>query len=224
MKSFNFFDAIYYINLDHRTDRNVEFLKKSTEAGIDSPIRISGEWLPEDYSGPGHRNKIGCILSHQKTVQHAKDNNYNSILILEDDCVFVDEFQQELPMVLHELKHIDWSLLYIGGEPSSPCMQVSNNIYACVGTGFYCTHAYAVHRRFYDVILGFDAYGQAAIDIALMHYYGEHRPFHASKKMLVYQEPNNYSDIDRNDRKDARNVHYTAWDKYITNSVHNGEV
>ena len=60
--------------------------------------RISGVYLKDTYtdvinnktktSSLGH---LGCILSHVKCCQDAIDNNYNRILVLEDDITFVED-------------------------------------------------------------------------------------------------------------------------------------
>ena len=79
----NSFDAILYINLEHRVDRKDEILKQLQKGGaLDEKIfRIEAHLDPLN----GHR---GCCISHIKALNFAIENQFNSVLILEDDFVF----------------------------------------------------------------------------------------------------------------------------------------
>jgi glycosyl transferase family 25 len=74
-----FIDKIIYINLDYRQDR-VDIMKKFFIEGKipeDKIIRLSAIRCNKGY--------IGCLRSHTKALQMAKDNNWKNVLILEDD-------------------------------------------------------------------------------------------------------------------------------------------
>ena len=99
---------IIYINLDKRKDR-----KKYIEDQLDScniqGIRFSGidastfnsiekkYWLdPDNFKNRLRKpdpkrtlGKVGCMLSHLKTLKYAIDHKYNNVLILEDDSYFL---------------------------------------------------------------------------------------------------------------------------------------
>jgi len=72
---------ILYINLDRRTDRK-EHMETMLE-GYDYE-RISAI---EDYDG-----YIGCAKSHILCIQLAKARGYDKVIILEDDFMFIDDF------------------------------------------------------------------------------------------------------------------------------------
>ena len=76
-------DIIYYINLDHRTDRNTEILSELKKMNIpDSKIQR----IPAIYTkGFGI---LGCGLSHLKAVETFMRSDYKNCLILEDDFMF----------------------------------------------------------------------------------------------------------------------------------------
>ena len=76
-------DIIYYINLDHRKDRNNEILEELHRMGVpDSKIlRISGIYK----EGQGD---WGCSLSHLKIIQDFNRSNYKNCIIFEDDFTF----------------------------------------------------------------------------------------------------------------------------------------
>ena len=78
-----FIDKIYYINLKSREDRNEEILGELKLYDI-SQNKI--ERFNAIYNNIGC---IGCSQSHLEIIKDAFSNDYNNILILEDDFKFV---------------------------------------------------------------------------------------------------------------------------------------
>ena len=76
-------DVVYYINLDHRPDRNEEFMKEMQLVGFPfrKIIRIPGVYKP----GQGD---WGCSLSHLRAMQTFHDSPYKNCIIFEDDFTF----------------------------------------------------------------------------------------------------------------------------------------
>jgi len=73
-------DALYYINLDYRIDRKLEFLEWIEESGFpqEKVNRIEATATP----GRGH---VGAYLSHIKTLQTFLNSSHNNCIIFEDD-------------------------------------------------------------------------------------------------------------------------------------------
>lgn len=67
-----------------------------------------------------HENgAIGCMLSHKKCVQLAKDSNLPYVIIAEDDCLPMENFENRLMNILEHLKtSTDWKL-FMGGVKKS---------------------------------------------------------------------------------------------------------
>ena len=100
--------TILYINLDRRPDRNEYMINELQRLGLNG-VRISavdGLTLTNDEKSYWIDNKnfdtisknneliygrIGCYLSHLKTLKYALDNNIEKLLILEDDCKFLSD-------------------------------------------------------------------------------------------------------------------------------------
>ena len=84
--SLNNFDAIAYINLKHRKDRKNHILKELKRLKVDKKKlhRVEARFTPFN----GH---LGCALSHIDALDFAIKKNLNNILILEDDCFFIDD-------------------------------------------------------------------------------------------------------------------------------------
>jgi len=101
-------DKIYVINLPYRTDRKEQILNElkkvdALNVEIFSAIRPQEKlilhWnknyldpLPNWYTGNATTYRIGalgCLLSHVAIMKKALKNNYENILILEDDTCFI---------------------------------------------------------------------------------------------------------------------------------------
>jgi len=72
---------IYVINLDSRTDRWNKICESFGK--YFNLIRISAIKHNEGWRG--------CLLSHKKCIQYAKDNNMKNIIVMEDDCEPISE-------------------------------------------------------------------------------------------------------------------------------------
>jgi len=77
----NRLDAIIYINLEARNDRKDLLMKELEKLKTDmSKVhKVSGVYMPKN----GHK---GCIQSHILALNMIKMNNWNRVLILEDDA------------------------------------------------------------------------------------------------------------------------------------------
>lgn len=104
-------DCIYYINLDHRTDRNEQFLAEMKKMNIPESkvVRISGIYK----EGFGI---LGCGLSHKKTVEMFLASDHRNCIIFEDDFVFTLEYDyiNLLFNAIFESK-VDFDLIMLAG-------------------------------------------------------------------------------------------------------------
>jgi glycosyl transferase family 25 len=81
----NKIEHIYYINLEHRKERNIQFLEELTNMNIIPTT--SYERFPAIY----HKTfgGVGCGRSHIAVLEDALEKGYNQIMIFEDDFTFV---------------------------------------------------------------------------------------------------------------------------------------
>jgi hypothetical protein len=79
-------DVFYYINLDHRQDRNTELLNELKTKGVpeNKIVRIPG------INKPG-QGDLGCSLSHVEIMKKFKDSTFKNCIVLEDDFVFMQD-------------------------------------------------------------------------------------------------------------------------------------
>lgn len=124
----------YYINLDHRLDRNEHFLKNvKIDIKIERFSGVYGEKLDienlsekivteEGKKDSLDKNKqvytyltkgaLGCALSHKKIWEKTIEENYEKTMILEDDITIVESFEKKLYEILKENQDLD--VYYLG--------------------------------------------------------------------------------------------------------------
>lgn len=165
MNPFDFFDKIFYINLDSRPGRKATVEKLFNQYGIKaerfSAIQLSPEQnenLRQDgcfFRGderPEHaRYTKSCTLSHLSVIFRAKLMGYKNVLVFEDDVIFREDIIPELSLALEDLKKQErWDMFYIGCNPLK-YKKVTEHL--GMSKGALAAHAYAVNNHFYDTIL-----------------------------------------------------------------------
>lgn len=78
----NHIDAILYINLKHRTDRNEHILNEIHKICNDDSKIYRIDAIKNDNGA------LGCGLSHIKALEFVLQNEWKTVLILEDDFTF----------------------------------------------------------------------------------------------------------------------------------------
>jgi GR25 family glycosyltransferase involved in LPS biosynthesis len=157
MRLFDRFDKVYCINLDRRTDRMEEFNNEVVKYNLGEFERFSAyDRNVIDISGyPPHINPgaLGLLLSNLDIILKSQNNNYKSILILEDDCVFtdevlnLDEYFDKLPL--------DWDLLYMGGNHNEHMgyeTPVKINDKICKLHNTFTTHFVGINSKMFQII------------------------------------------------------------------------
>lgn len=225
---FYFFDKIFYINLDHRTDRKElmenQFSKFNINAERFSAINLTKEQNDDmvrrgcnfyDGPRPEYAPRIkSCTISHLTVLFRSKMMDYQNVLIFEDDALIDDNIIEDLSKCVNELKNLEWDMFYLGCNPLEYYKETEN-----LGRVIRTTtnHAYAINKRFYDRIItnsnffktypcndGY--YGNLGKDKNIKIYM-------ALKNLVTQRE--NYSDIENG------NVNYTLSisDKYKYNII-----
>lgn len=132
-------EHILYINLEHRIDRKEQIMKTLLE------------YFPEEiiYRIPGILNIdspcIGIAQAHINALEHAIQNNWKHVLIMEDDMVF-NEFEKNYKK-LQELMLSSYDAIVLGGIYVDYNPETSK-LNKCSSMG-----AYLVHQNYYDVLL-----------------------------------------------------------------------
>ena len=154
-------DKIYYINLEHRTDRK-EHIEKQIKEYLDPSLKITERFNAIVYTNNvagTYRNKggIGCSLSNLQIIKNAKKEGYKAILILEDDIIFnfdKDRFNNLLDIFYKNIT--DYNLLVFDTGGYDACMWKNHpthipDIYKLSGS--CCAGAYIIPENFYSTYI-----------------------------------------------------------------------
>ena len=146
-------DIIYYINLDHRNDRNEYFLNEMIKMDIpsDKIKRISGF---------KHNNgSIGCSTSHINILKEFINSPFNNCIIFEDDFEFTitkDEFKNQLSN-LFDL-NINFDVVCLSANVLSVNETDHNFLYKVINaqttSGYLITKKFAINYLLENFIIG----------------------------------------------------------------------
>ena len=136
----DFCDKIYCINMDSQKERWVRVQKEFDLLGIKA----------ERFKAIEHRKRhIGCRKSHQAIIQMAKDNDWDRVLIFEDDVIFINDMHTVIDEAIKQLPE-EWDLLYFGCHREI-AKKYSDNLIKLK----FCKagHAVIFNKTIYDLIL-----------------------------------------------------------------------
>ncbi len=154
-------DAILYINLEHRTDRNTHILKEIRKLCKDDKKihRIDAIYKPE-------LGILGCAMSHVKALQYILEHeNWNNCLILEDDFTFKNYSSVENNDTINVLfdKFPDYDCCVLSYNPIAlRCADTDCNIIKKVQFT-QTASAYIISRKFINILL--DNFKNGIIDM-----------------------------------------------------------
>ena len=212
MKINDLFDAVYYINLDSRTDRDNEFWELNNGFLCrENTIRISAfDARNPNVSGgtlPLMRARAAHSVSYSKPFRHAINNNFKKILILEDDAEPMIEDSQVMYKLIKNCQKTEYDILFLGGTIQSELTKENEFLYK-VTNNVLTTHAisFCDNNNLFKTIapLG-DNYestfnyltrqrGCSATDLLTSELTLKYRSFFPSQ--LVYGQYESFSDID----------------------------
>lgn len=203
-----YFSHIYCINLDRRTDRWESMQEKLAILSIDSERFSATDLLAlsNKKGTPKQRGRYACTDSHYRVIKDAQEKGYESILILEDDCEFVEGFNTKIAEYLAELPP-KWEMLMLGYYmgPEFPKSQIKDKKVFKIpknkdkSTGLWASHAVAIKRELFRDILtcpngafseqphSREEGGYGCIDITYYYQFHGYRECYAFNPPLVNQ-------------------------------------
>lgn len=157
MRLFDRFDKAYLINLDKREDRLENFKKEVNKYNLGDFQRVSaydGEKLIKSEKNSRLKSgAAGLILSNLEIIRDAIKNNYDKILIMEDDCIFTNEVLNVESYF--EFLPNDWDLLYMGGNHNThmgykPPTKINDKIVKLHNT--FSAHFVGIKKTMFNII------------------------------------------------------------------------
>jgi len=99
------------LNLDNIIMDAVD-AKELTEEQLNKYISPGG-WRAGEKFKPG---EIACTMSHIKAIELAQSNNWDYVIILEDDAIIAEDFEKRIKFLFKILPQ-DWEHVYLSGIP-----------------------------------------------------------------------------------------------------------
>lgn len=209
----------FYINLNSRSDRKEQFeeeLKKIKLVGVErveaielskeqsEEITNNGGWTHppiyeksmQEHLGNLLRFQRSCVESHKKAIKLAQENDWENVLIFEDDCVFMSE---DIQQVLNDIQNFikenkQWDLIFLGISLLHVPEKYNEKFYKLAGR-FFTTHAYLINKKFYSTVLDYDHKTGCNIDVLYTELANE-KNFFCYHRLLANQRTS-HSDIER---------------------------
>lgn len=151
-------DKAFVINLDSRTDRLEEFFRQVDSLDLDFVFErlpaVDGIKIPKPSWYWPPRGAWGCFLSHLFAILKAASSGAENVLIVEDDCVFREDFKKNFEICLSELP-INWDMFYIGGEhiETEYCPPVQTDYFIAKASSVNLTTGYLLNKSAYNTVL-----------------------------------------------------------------------
>jgi glycosyl transferase family 25 len=142
IKSLDDIKNVFYINLEHRTDRKEHVEKELDKIGIKA-TRFNAIKMTN--------GAIGCSMSHLKILEEAKKNKLSHVLIVEDDITFLDSelFKTQINKFF-ELHENNWDVLLLAGNNMPPYENIDDT---CVKvTQCQTTTGYLVNGHYINIL------------------------------------------------------------------------
>lgn len=140
-------DAILYINLAYRTDRN-DHIKEECDKICKDITKIHRIDAIKHNEGA-----LGCGLSHIKALKYAQSHpEWNTILILEDDFTFKDDdIENKLNHLFKTIPHFDVTLLSYNHDK----IEYTNTSHESIKKVQYSqtTSSYIISRQYIPTLL-----------------------------------------------------------------------
>jgi len=131
----------FYINLEHRKERNLITRQELKKLGIKKPNRFNA--IKHEIP------LVGCAMSHIACIEKAKELNWDYVIIFEDDMKI--EGKNSLIEKFNKYIDYDFDVLYLGCWNYLPPKQVEKDLAKVVRA--VCNHAYIVKQHYYDTFL-----------------------------------------------------------------------
>lgn len=145
-------DGIFYINLDHRTDRKQEIETELTRFDLKF----------ERFPAISHKiGGVGCGTSHMEVIKLAKQRGYRNVMIFEDDIEFIvdketfDKNMQEL--FDHRMLTNDFDVCFLAYNVSSSEPMESYPFVQRVWAS-QTASAYIINEHFFDALINIYSY------------------------------------------------------------------
>jgi len=146
---------IYVINLKHRIDRRVHIINELNKVNIDKYNLIEAVNGNDVINNTGLKNGMyGLCLTYLNIYNMWVKQNESDILIIEDDCIFDEDFNSKLELYMSNVPN-DWDMLYFGGNHNYHigCQTIKINDYWKKLTSTYSAHCVLLKNYVFNELI-----------------------------------------------------------------------
>ena len=144
INNYKFADIGYYINLDRRTDRKENIEKQFNQYNISGIQRYSA--ITKTDSGP-----TNCKLSHYDIYKKFLDSDADSLLVLEDDCLFLPYIFDQTKEIYDNLCITEFDIFWLGCRNRRSPRYYKNKFYQVQSVAH--SQSYIIRRKFCQYII-----------------------------------------------------------------------
>jgi GR25 family glycosyltransferase involved in LPS biosynthesis len=137
-------DIGFYINLDKREDRKQIIESQFEKFNITGVDRFSA--ISNLSGGPAN-----CKKSHYELYKKLVDSEYDTMLVLEDDCKFMDFLVLESDEIFSDILKTEWDLFWLGCRNRRWPLEHINKCYRSSSVAH--TQSYIITKKFAKHIL-----------------------------------------------------------------------
>ena len=137
-------DLGYVINLDKRTDRLDKINQQMVDFNIKGVNRLSATDTLD--SGP-----LNCKESHYRTYEEFLKTDGEVLLVLEDDCLFLDPLKLDTELILNNINNTDWDLFWLGCRNRRTPIPFKNKTYKVSSVSH--AQSYLIKRELCEYLL-----------------------------------------------------------------------
>jgi GR25 family glycosyltransferase involved in LPS biosynthesis len=146
INQYKFADIGFYINLDSRKDRKEKLEKQLDEYNISNVTRYSAN--SSTSSGPQN-----CKSSHYEIYRKFLDTEHQTLLILEDDCLFLPYLYSNTKKIYDDIFSLNFDLFWLGCRNRRWPKFYKNKCYQVQSVAH--TQSYIINRKLCEYILKF---------------------------------------------------------------------
>lgn len=153
------------INLDRRPERwsrMQEIFLQHKVAPVGRFAAIDGLKLTVPAHSKLSPGAYGCLLSHIEVIRRAREKQFPTVLIFEDDCCFDSDFNNKFSYHIRQLPS-DWDMFFLGGMHLEKPTMITTGIARLRSTCLL--HAYALNHSIYDAFIELCEPAQEPVDL-----------------------------------------------------------
>ncbi len=159
-------DKKYIINLSRRPDRKAHILEQMDKLGFKNYEFFEAIDANDIKENPTQehftKQQLACLRSHLAVIKKAKELNLEHVTIIEDDCVFVDNFKKLYKQIVQAQTPNYWRMFYLAANHAIQPIPIRPNIARCEYA--QSTVCYVVRNTYYDLIISELSKEDASVD------------------------------------------------------------